>query len=411
MRTPAEATYVNDYIWRRSLLGALACREIGKSLARRDLESFFLAGLMQDIGVLALQAALPKRYGEITSDRPVHATIVQRERQAFGFDHAYAGSWLMSHWNLPDYLVSAVSGSHVTGRDSDCRESNALPAAVALASLVAELFVSDDDQIDPQVLASDAQRLLNLDGDAVAQILDRVSAHIPETEVLFETSIVSASYAAGVVDQAREILMMRQLEMIRQIADRERQVRKFEESSRKWQETAHRDWLTGISNRWHFDQRLEEEFALARDNKWPLAVVFVDLDHFKSINDQHGHVDGDRVLAEAAQLLADNLRESDFIARYGGEEFIALMPGTGPKDAVTIAERLRNALAANRFVSNDGRTIHVTASIGLTVFEPAQKQVDSPSELVREADFALYQAKANGRNRVEQFHHNGANSA
>ena len=403
LRTSAQAAYVNDYVWRRSLLGAMASREIGQTIGHRDPESLFLAGLMQDIGILALQTALPERYGAITNDRPTHQTLIERERQAFGCDHAQAGAWLLAQWHLPDYLIEAVAGSHAALSPGRKEQRARLPCVVSLASTVAELFLAGDGHVDPGDVASEAGQFLDLDGAALTEALDRISEQIPSTEALFETTIVSATYAAGVVDQAREILTTRQLEMIRQMAAREQEASELEESTRQWRETAHRDRLTGLNNRWHLDQRLDGEFALARDNQWPLTVAFIDLDHFKAVNDRHGHLTGDRILAEAAKILAVRLRDGDCVARYGGEEFIVLLPGTDREHASMVMERLRSALESTRFMSDDGHPIEVTASIGLTVFEPGTREVDGPSTLVREADRALYDAKERGRNRVERF--------
>ncbi|WP_397606912.1 GGDEF domain-containing protein [Silanimonas sp.] len=163
---------------------------------------------------------------------------------------------------------------------------------------------------------------------------------------------------------------------------------------------AERDALTGLPNRRALAEVLPRLIDEARAQARPLAVVFVDLDHFKAINDRHGHAVGDEVLVEAARRLADRLRGGEMAARHGGEEFVLLLPGADGQRAMAAAQRLRAALADTPFGTTVG-PLSVTASFGVANLEPgAARRASSPAELLARADAAMYRAKQAGRNRV-----------
>ncbi len=163
---------------------------------------------------------------------------------------------------------------------------------------------------------------------------------------------------------------------------------------------SHRDHLTGLMNRRAFDELAPAQLALAERHRWPLALLLFDLDHFKRINDQHGHETGDQVLRHVARLAQAQLRGADLLARYGGEEFIALLPDCDAQAALALAERLRQILQQQALQLPDGRSLALSASFGLAAAVPGTR-IDL-AELFSRADAALYAAKAEGRNQVRQ---------
>jgi diguanylate cyclase (GGDEF)-like protein len=156
------------------------------------------------------------------------------------------------------------------------------------------------------------------------------------------------------------------------------------------------DALTELCNRRHFLELLDKEIARAARHGRPLALAILDVDHFKPINDAHGHIAGDGVLRRIAEVLRQHVRGEDVAARIGGEEFAVLLPEAASDDALAFAERLRAAIAAVVF-SPGGEQRQVTVSIGLADLGPG---CNDRSQLLRAADAALYQAKDTGRNRV-----------
>ncbi|MDX9844413.1 MAG: diguanylate cyclase [Aquabacterium sp.] len=156
---------------------------------------------------------------------------------------------------------------------------------------------------------------------------------------------------------------------------------------------ARHDVLTGLPNRLAANERLREELLRMKRSKLPYAVLMIDVDHFKRVNDQHGHAVGDQVLQRVSQCLRGPLRESDFVSRFGGEEFLILLPHTDEAGACLVAEKLRQAVES----APDPTAGLVTISVGLAMAAPTQDDQDAPVQM---ADARLYAAKQGGRNRV-----------
>jgi diguanylate cyclase (GGDEF)-like protein len=154
------------------------------------------------------------------------------------------------------------------------------------------------------------------------------------------------------------------------------------------------DMLTNIYNRRHLDEHLRSVISSARRHDRSVGVLLVDIDHFKDVNDEHGHLAGDAVLREVASRLQQAMRTEDALGRWGGEEFLAVLTDTPPEGVRTMAERLRQVIAAAPFTLDDGSQIRVTVSVGHT------NGSDDAEVLVHRADDALYVAKAEGRNRI-----------
>lgn len=176
----------------------------------------------------------------------------------------------------------------------------------------------------------------------------------------------------------------------------EAQLSRINELHAKLSEQAIRDELTGVHNRRHFVAVAEHELERARHHGAALSLVMLDIDHFKSVNDMHGHPSGDLALQAVGAMLSASTRPGDLACRLGGEEFAVLLPGTGHDGAMERAEDWRAALAAMP-IPTDGAELRLTASFGVASFPG---QAASLVELMKVADARLYRAKAQGRNRV-----------
>ena len=157
------------------------------------------------------------------------------------------------------------------------------------------------------------------------------------------------------------------------------------------------DELTGLYNRRYFDRHLGLMLEKAREQERDMAVMLIDMDFFKSVNDNHGHDIGDAVLREFALRLRRNIRGVDLACRFGGEEFVVLMPDTDYRQAQGVAERVRTAVAERGFETSESRPLTVTCSVGVALNEHT---IDTPEMILKRADVALYRAKREGRNRV-----------
>ena len=158
------------------------------------------------------------------------------------------------------------------------------------------------------------------------------------------------------------------------------------------------DQLTGLFNKRYLFSQLETEIERASRTQHPLSLIMLDVDHFKEVNDIHGHMVGDEVLIHIAQVIGTSIRKIDLACRFGGEEFAVILPSTPLLVAVKVAERVREYIESVK-VDVKHHTLNLTASLGVSVFNP--NQPISIEQLLNRADKQLYAAKQNGRNRVE----------
>jgi diguanylate cyclase (GGDEF)-like protein len=185
-------------------------------------------------------------------------------------------------------------------------------------------------------------------------------------------------------------------DMAHKLAEREGELRT---ANRHLTELATSDGLSGLANRRGFDARLEAEWELATELQRPIALLMIDVDHFKLFNDRYGHLEGDHCLRGVGEVLSKISKgEADFPARYGGEEFVLLLPGASLDKAAEIGERLRRTVESLSFTNTESPWGFVTVSVGVASFVPEEK--DTAEKLVEAADAGLYAAKRRGRNTV-----------
>jgi diguanylate cyclase (GGDEF)-like protein len=161
------------------------------------------------------------------------------------------------------------------------------------------------------------------------------------------------------------------------------------------------DYLTGLKTRGYFEQQLELEFKRSERKRAHIALLMIDIDHFKQLNDTHGHHVGDQVLRDVSAILIKDMREVDTVARYGGEEFVIILPETNGPGALLVAERLRKAVEqAKFFAGSPDRVERLSISIGIATYDA---DAQFKRDLIEFADAALYAAKTGGRNRVKLY--------
>lgn len=211
------------------------------------------------------------------------------------------------------------------------------------------------------------------------------------------TLCVMDTKPGGLDDEQRSILV-RLARQVMALIELRASERNLGETVRELELLATTDELTGLHNRRSLLQRLRFETARAKRFRAPLSVVMIDLDHFKRVNDEHGHAVGDRVLADVGDLLRESVRVIDIAGRYGGEELCVLLPNTPIDGALKFAETLRVKIAAQQHHAG-ARALSVTASLGVGSFD--HLTIADAESLLRQADDALYRAKHAGRNRVE----------
>ena len=252
--------------------------------------------------------------------------------------------------------------------------------------------------IHPDLLILDLG-LPRLSGEQVLERL-RADRKIRATPVVVLTADERDATVAAVLDAGATDFLVKPvhaselLARVRRVLRESANVDRLLDRNRVLAEAAEIDALTGLPNRRASAEALSAAAASARESGRPFAVAIVDVDRFKSVNDQYGHAAGDQVLCAIAGRLSDHARTVDFVGRWGGEEFIAVLPNAGPDIAAAAAEALRDASAAQA-VKLGEELVPVTVSVGWACGSGA-----APEQLVELADVALYEAKASGRNCV-----------
>lgn len=399
----------DTHYWRRSLLTALAARVIATQQGEIIPEEFLLAGLLQDIGVLAMYALLGSDYSVLYRNSTDHTQLLCLETEQFGFDHVQAGVQLLKNWRLPERMVESVWHSHAQGQSADepSAQGRRLSDAVAAAAALADVWVTDAtaeafDQAFPLV-----QQHLDIDYHQYHYIIESMGDKMPEMEALFETELVQPSVLWDLGDDARELLSTRTLQLSQSHAEADMHIQMLEERIAMLEEQAQRDALTGLYNRVYLKHKLDLEFAHARRDEGSLSLAFVDVDHFKHVNDTYGHAVGDQVLITMAHRLLSTIRQTDTVARYGGEEFIVLLEDTDIDDAKVVLERMLASVRDTPFEVHDGISVPITFSVGIAAVMPGGPVFNSPNELLDAADRALYRIKSTERGQISLYETKG----
>jgi diguanylate cyclase (GGDEF)-like protein len=394
-KTGAGTGLSHTRYWRRAILGASAARTFAVLSGVRAPEDVFLAALLQDIAVLAIDRVQPDFYG--LPAEATHRDLIAHEVAALHADHAAVGAWLLRQWKLPEALCATVEASHDPQRLAIETPVGLAARCVALGSECVELLLATT-AADPAALAQRAGTWLGIGGEALTTSMSSIVAEIPEIERLFDTAILEADVAASIIEQARELLTLRNLQAIDQMASLIQTTAQLEQRTSALEDKQRRDGLTGVLNRGYLDELLRKEFESSAAGGWPLSIVFADLDRFKRVNDTYGHPTGDSVLVETARLFLAAVRDSDHVARYGGEEFVIVLPGLAMEGAKIVCERILTALRSARHRVGDG-SIRVTASLGLATHDAAAP-FHGVSDMIEAADRCVYAAKRAGRDRL-----------
>jgi len=372
------------HFWRRAMLSALACRALGEKRGLKKLDDLFLAGMLQDIGILVFDSMMPSEYKQVNRSGLSHDDLLQAERTTFGTGHDEVGYWLLKRWKLPDYLALSCLASHSLSVEKEAMSK--MTACIAVSGAIADHFMDAGNQTASALAYKAAKDYLDMGNDELAGVLDIVASRLPAAEELFDISILAPIEVSAVMAEARDLQMLRQLS-----------------KSRELERSAQRDALTGAHNRGFLDGALLREFDLATRHGWPLSVAMLDLDHFKNVNDTHGHPVGDSVLIAVVRNVLNQLRPDDIFARYGGEEFVIVLPGTALEPTIKLLARLKESIGNINHLNSKGTPLKVTASIGVVAHMDGGVQFNRPEDLIKAVDEALYAAKKSGRNRVETW--------
>jgi len=395
------------FFWRRSLYSAVAARKFAEKKIPILCEEAFVAGLLADVGTLAMGEAFGEAYRPLcVSSERMHIGVLEEEREAFGTDHQEVAACMIESWHLPELLTIPVGHHH---DPEGCRDADAmvvdLVGVIFAANLCAETFCGLRSMDNVKLFEEAAEKYVGLDSAALSEFLEDLGSDAGEVAALLEIELPDSVGYAEIVQQANEELTRLSLQSQRQAQEIEQQsratksrVQELEEANQLLAQNANCDPLTGVYNRRFLEGFLEREMARAQRFKRPLSILFIDVDHFKRINDTCGHQAGDAVLQQIAQLLNAATREVDCLCRYGGEEFVLSLLETDLLGAKQVAEKVRRLVAAWKFKGSNGEEMHVTVSIGVATMNP-NRTIDK-NVLIQMADASAYAAKGEGRNCV-----------
>ncbi|MCC7258584.1 MAG: GGDEF domain-containing protein [Gammaproteobacteria bacterium] len=396
LRRDSSKGFDFDAYWKRAIFAATWGKLLASEFGRRDAEEVFLASLLQDIGMLAIDKIAPDTYAGICPFQLEHNRVAQHEQTCLATDHRSIGAWLLKNWNMPPSLIRGVQHSHDPGGGGVESEHKEFVTCVALSGEMADAWLTDQSETGIRRAGLQAHKHLGLLPNRLAEMFMTIGEQIPVAEGLFDVDLVPADQLQDIVETAREILVVRNLYEIDRNKDLENQKSRLKHENSVLKVESERDPLTGVYNRRAFEEAVTREFTTAVRNKWPLSVVFVDLDHFKGINDTHGHQSGDAMLKAVADLLGSTLRDTDVVARYGGDEFVLLLPGVDASQVDAVAQRLVQRARETQVDNGDGRSFSITLSLGIATSD-AHTTFTTSQDLLAAADAALYHSKRNGR--------------
>jgi diguanylate cyclase (GGDEF)-like protein len=393
-----------DYnaFWRRSLASATCCRRIGIAINLRKGEELFLAGLLQDIGMLVIDKMDPEFYQQLGVNQSNHVKLAAGEANSLGADHAVIGGWIMKKWGMPVYLIDSIMQSHDREATAEDSKYQSFINCISLSGPLVDAMHAQDEPDDLDVVVTQIKARLGVSDENFDSMMESLDMDFREAEDLFDTDLSDYSFSDTLLDRAKEALIMKNLETMQKADKLQETAERLESKTQALEEKTRRDGLTGLYNRAYLDDRLDKEFSMAKERCWPMVIMFVDLDHFKHVNDTYGHQAGDQVLQSTARVLQDGTRDEDVVARYGGEEFIVIAPGQGNQTGRIIADRLVNMCRSLAHKVTGGHEITVTASIGVAVLDD-DFEFMSVTEMIEAADKALYAAKDSGRDRFVVF--------
>ncbi len=394
--------------WMKSVVQAVAAEMLGEQTQVKD--QYFLAALLADLGRLAMLKTIGNDYAHVIEQaEESQRGLLAVEREILGFDYIDIGAKLMERWKLPQQLIQSAFARRWTLEELEEHTANGnqeLLSVVAVASTVSDYFCTANKGPALERMRQLLSRYFQMTEGQLHEFLDQVKIRMDDAAQTFAVNTDDLGDPVDLMAMANEHLANMALkEHVASTQAQERQ-RLAEEKNeqlvkenQQLQKQALHDPLTKIYNRNFFEDALTREVHRCCRTADPVAIIFSDIDHFKTLNDTYGHQFGDVVLQHVAEAFHGVLRNSDVLARFGGEEFIVLAVQPTEKGLQKVAERIRSSVE-NLVIPFEGKPVRVTISVGAAMTIPRRKSENIGDRLIAEADEAMYESKKGGRNRV-----------
>jgi len=376
----------------QSLACAIAARRISEETHARPPHDCYLAGLLSQIGRSIFATAFSDQYAEVLAQAPTIPTdLPPLELARFGESYATLGGQVLKLWGLPEELCHAVQVFRGEPEELHSSElARILRGAEAAAAVICP--APNPGGADFERFFGLCRQDFDLDRDCCARLLNETAAELETYRAIFDLPEGEARLPSELEAEVRERITELSIAM-----HLENQILAQQQADLLKRATT--DALTSVGNRAAFDARLALEIERAARLKTPLALILVDIDRFKSINDTHGHLAGDHALRTVARTLDENIRKIDYCARYGGEEFAIIAPSTPLEGVSHVSERLRQSVESAS-IDWEGKTLRLTISVGAALASNVADPKDAARDLIAAADRCLYEAKCAGRNQV-----------
>jgi diguanylate cyclase (GGDEF)-like protein len=370
-------------------------------------ETAFTMGMLMNIGQPLFALYFPQEYRAlIKKAQASDKSLNELERKKFLWDHTRLGAMLAKRWGFQDNIIQPIFYHHTYEPPIQKIGKDWILIPIAyIAHCILEVFRSQAKKESLEYCITQAHQRLNLSEDSIHQILENISLKTHEIAGYFGFKIsYSFSYSKvlhSINVQLGEMNLTYE-QMVKELqkakVEAEKLAHQLELANEELKKRADLDGLTGIFNHRYFHEHLAVEFMRSIRYNNPLSLLLFDVDLFKKVNDEYGHIAGDEVLKDIALILKKNTRISDIVARYGGEEFAVVLPETNMDNAYLVAEKIR--LKVEQYIFLDAKNpLRVTISAGVATVD-ANKRYETINDLIDATDKKLYRAKRGGRNQV-----------
>ncbi len=336
-RNKAQDAFDYEKFWEKSLASAVAAKLIKTKIDGIDLEKYFAAGLLLNIGELILARSLPAEYQRIS--RQISQTrqdILEVEQDILGIDHTRIGYEAAAKWGFPEFLLLPIKlhpwPEAFTGSDQDIRQ---VIEIAHVAELLSDILYSNHPMEAYQQFNDKSKNRLGLASKDIQSILKRVNTDLENTAQFFALKIRSNKPVEEILMEANAALSVMNLnyeqmnkELIAAKIQLQKVTQELTEKNQQLEKLVYLDGLTGVYNHRFFQGFLDQEIERSKRKQHNLSLIMADVDHFKKFNDRYGHQVGDQILKSICSLIQEHLREYDILSRYGGEELAVVLPET-----------------------------------------------------------------------------------
>ncbi len=384
-----------DCFWRQSITAAVAGEMIAVAVGHKN-DDTFITNLLQNIGVIASIVCRKEDYCRVLEERAVSdKPLIAIEHLVLGYDHQQFGAEMLRKWGLPESVYLPIRHHH---------NPASAPGQLKLSCTIMQAA----DHISSVYYGTNrveglrnAKALLlaafSMDDARASHLIDAVAEKSTELQAQFELTPDQIKPFSQILQEANQELSRLNFSYELLVVEN-REAKERAESlasdlrvaNERLRDLAYRDGLTDLYNHRHFLEALEIEMARAERHQRPFSLIMFDVDHFKDVNDSHGHQCGDIVLKAVGQILKADNRKTDMVARYGGEEFVMILPETGLDGALVKAEACRSLVERTAIRALD-KVVYTTISGGVAVWTP--KYCGNKYKLLEAADQALYRSR------------------